>query len=98
MVKSDGLKIRWRNPRGFEPHSVHNPCSSMAEQLPFQANDGGSIPSMDALVDAKTTIVCLSEGPKEIDSSSIGEIRAGSNPATHKQACPLKRAGLSAIV
>ena len=27
----------------------------MAEQLPFQANDGGPIPPMDALVDAKTT-------------------------------------------
>jgi hypothetical protein len=27
----------------------------MAEQLSFQAKDGGSIPHMDALVDAKTT-------------------------------------------
>ena len=33
----------------------------MVEQLLRQANDGGPIPPMDALVDAKTTIACLSE-------------------------------------
>ena len=62
LVQGDGLKIRWRNPRGFEPHSVHNSCSSMVEQLLRQANDGGPIPPMDALVDAKTTNnACLAE-------------------------------------
>ncbi len=47
---------------GSNPTPCTNPCSSVAEQLPSQANDGGPIPSMDALVDAKTTAkACLSE-------------------------------------
>lgn len=70
---------------GSNPTLCTNLCSSVVERLPFQAKDSGPIPLSDVLVDTKTTQVCLSEGPKEIDSSSIGEIRAGSNPATHKR-------------
>jgi hypothetical protein len=74
----------------------------MAEQLPFQANDGGSIPSMDALVDAKTTKSVFGRGVMATVSRSVGEIRAGSNPAARKvgHGCPVDRlsADLSAMV
>ena len=84
LVQGDRFKTCWRDPRGFEPHSVHSPCSSMAEQLSFQANDGGSIPSMDALVDAKTTISVFGRVVMATVSRSVGEIRAGSNPAARR--------------
>ncbi len=53
----------------------------MAEQLSSQANDGGSIPSMDALVDAETTKSVFGRVVMATVSRSVGEIRAGSNPA-----------------
>ena len=56
----------------------------MAEQLSFQANDGGSIPPMGALVDAKTTISVFGRVVMAAVSRSVGEIRAGSNPAARK--------------
>ena len=37
-------------------------CSSMVERLPFQAKEGGSIPSMNTLVDVKTTISVFVRG------------------------------------
>ena len=77
---------------------MHNLSSSVVEQLPYTANGSGPIPLSDAFFGIVKPSVCLSEGPKESDSSSLGEIRAGSNPATHKtpfrrQTTPLAQMG-----
>ena len=44
VVQGAALKMQYRKMRGFEPHSVHIPCSPMVRIWPFQGRDPGSIP------------------------------------------------------